>query len=116
MGIREEKKHENARLNKNRSKWEKDDWCHYFKEVKENTQKGQRYWGAGEVDRGWKGKPWDNKKKRVGMAAREKKEQERKTLDKTTLCMYIICTHICMYPCMHVCMNPCMHVCMYVSM
>ena len=72
MGIREAEKRENVRLNKNRSRWEKADWCNYFnEEVKENTQKGQRYWGTGEVDRGGKGNPWvermtEVKKKRAG--------------------------------------------------
>ncbi len=34
------------------------DACNYFnEEVKENAQKGQRYWGAGEVDRGGEGNP-----------------------------------------------------------
>ncbi len=43
-----------------RSRWtqgsrkiEKADWCNCFNgEVKENTQIGQRYWGAGEIDKG----------------------------------------------------------------
>ena len=36
---------------KDQCRWEKADWCNYFnEEAKENTQKGQGYWGAGEVD------------------------------------------------------------------
>ncbi len=48
-------KQENARVKKNRNRWENADWCNYFNEVKEITQKGQTYGGAGEVDSGEEG-------------------------------------------------------------
>ncbi len=47
--------------------------------MKENTQKGQRYWGAGEVDRGGEGNPGVEKrnKKIRAMMAEGKKKRER---------------------------------------
>ncbi len=40
--------------------WEKA--CNYFNEqVKDIHFKGQRYWGAGDVDRGGEGNPWVEK-------------------------------------------------------
>ncbi len=48
-------------------------------EVKENTQKVQRYCGAGEVDRGGEGNPRvkkRNKKNRAGMAEEKKRAEE----------------------------------------
>ena len=80
---------ENARVKKNRSRWEKADLCNYFnEEVKENTQEGQR-WGAGEIDRGGDGNPWVERNIRKPEMVQKERDQERKTMDKYILCYCI---------------------------
>ncbi len=55
--------------------------------MKENTQKGQIYWGAGEVDRGGEGNPRvEERKKDKQGGLRKKRGQERETMDNNTLC------------------------------
>ena len=61
MGISKAERQENARVNKNISRWEKANWCNCCnEEVNEITQTVQRYWGAGEVDSGdWDSANWN---------------------------------------------------------
>ena len=62
-------------------------WCIYFsKEVKENTQNGQGYWGEWEIDKRDEGNPWvDGSNKKTRMPQKER-EQERDTVVRNTSC------------------------------
>ena len=66
------------------------DWCNYFNEEgKENTHKGQKYWGAGEVDGGGEGNPWVRGIRKPEMAERD---QERETMDNISCAIaFLVC-------------------------
>ncbi len=56
------------------------DWCNYFnEEVTENTHKGQRYYGAGEVDRGGEENLWVERGiRKTGLGWQRKKKEKEK--------------------------------------